>query len=187
MEEKRITAQEIHHKIHQILNIYIEGLGLYSDEQFLKKQDANTWSLGQMYEHISNSSTYFFLANTVRCLEKRKGQIGGDKNQAGDNIYYYGGFPPRKFQVPDGINGGEIVAKSRKEYKKLFAKIIEDSEKLIQSVELTEGNYKTFHPVFNWLNAYEWYFMLEMHLRHHLRQKRELEGLVGLKTQPYVL
>ena len=180
MEEKKITLQEIYPKLVEAVKVFQESLKHYSDEQFQYKNDEETWSLGQMYEHICNASNYFFLANIVRCLEKRKGQMGGEKNQFGDNLYFYGGFPPRKFQVPEVIRPPEIVAKKREEYVPILSKILDDAQKLILPVSLDNGEYKCIQPAFGWLNAYEWFYLLEMHTRHHLRQKKELEKFANV-------
>jgi hypothetical protein len=48
---------------------------------------------------------------------------------------------------------------------------------LIGAVESDLGTYKTQHPALGMLNAKEWFHSLEMHSRHHLNQKAELEAL----------
>ena len=40
---------------------------------------------------------------------------------------------------------------------------------------------KTFHGGFGWLNAREWFELVEMHTRHHRRQQQELEGWLTQK------
>jgi hypothetical protein len=36
-------------------------------------------------------------------------------------------------------------------------------------------NYKDEHGGFGWLNAQEWFDLVGMHFRHHLRQKYDLD------------
>jgi hypothetical protein len=158
---------------------YILALDGYSDEQFTHKSAEDVWSLGQMYEHLSLSGSFFFLANTLRCLEQRKGQIGGEKNQYGDNLYKHNGFPPIKIKIPAAVRGPEPAAKTRAEYKPLLEKIVADAEQLIVPVTDDLGEYKCIQPAFGWLNAHEWYHLMEMHFRHHLRQQAELETLMS--------
>ena len=178
-EDKQVTAQEIYQKLLKTTKIYKDSLTDYSDEQFSYKASETLWSLGEMYEHVIMLATYSFMASVVRCLEKRKGQIGGSKNQAGNNVFFYGGLPPKKFMMPTVLESTPLVVKSKDEYINFFNKLEEDAQKLIEPVTNDEGKYKTNHPVFEWLNAYEWYYMLEMHTRHHLRQKKELESLAS--------
>ncbi|WP_325167484.1 hypothetical protein [Lederbergia citri] len=42
-------------------------------------------------------------------------------------------------------------------------------------VDNINPNCKVEHGGFGWLNAREWYDLVGMHFRHHLRQKDELE------------
>jgi hypothetical protein len=43
-------------------------------------------------------------------------------------------------------------------------------------VDYINPNNKVKHGGFGWLNAKEWYNLVGMHFRHHLRQKEELES-----------
>jgi hypothetical protein len=171
-----MTSSEIYQKLETAVNQYIGSLDNYTEEQFTSKKAEDIWSLAQMYEHLSLTSGVFFMANVVRCLEQRKGQIGGEKNEYGEKQYKYGTFPPIKIKIPEVLRGPEPVAKTLAEYKILLPKVLEDAQKLIEPITTNDGQYKTLHPAFGWLNAIEWFQMLEMHFSHHLRQKAELEG-----------
>ena len=172
-----MTPTEINQNLKSVIDVYINSLANYSDEQFTKRKDEDTWSLGQMYEHIALGSNRFFLANVLRCLEKRKGQEGGEMNKYGINTFKYNGFPPMKFKVPGTEKTPDLEVRSKAEYAVLLQKIVDDADKLVVALETDEGTYKTHHPLFDWLNAREWFQMLEIHTRHHLRQKEELEAI----------
>lgn len=172
------TPAEIFESIEKTMNHYIVSLDGYTDEQFTHKSAEDVWSLGQMYEHLITTANFFFFANTLRCLEQRKGQLGGDHHPYAENAFKHNSFPPVKVKVPEGFGKVEIAAKSRAEYKPLLEKIIEDARKLVQPVTQDTGEYKCCHPIFEWLNAHEWFHNLDMHHRHHLRQQKELESLV---------
>lgn len=167
---------EIYKNLEIIVRQYISSLDAYTDEQFFYKKDEETWSLGQMYEHLTSSSNFFFLANCVRCLEKRKGQEGGEKNEFGTKLFIKGSFPPVKLKIPDAIRGPEPVAKTKQEYSQILEKILIDSKNLIEAVNDDDGSYKAIQPAMGWLDAKEWFLLHEMHYRHHLRQKTELEN-----------
>ena len=171
------NLNEIFAKTEALFAIYRNGLLEYSDEDFFYKSSPETWSLAQMYEHVCLSGKKFFLANTKRCMEQRNGQLGGEKNAAGENVFKYGGFPPMKFKVPAGLNALEIVGRDKSAYISEIEAIIISAKLMIEPINQDPGEYKTLHPVLGWLNAAEWYQNLEMHTRHHLRQKEELENL----------
>jgi hypothetical protein len=169
-----MIATDVYKNLETTVNQYISSLDDYSDEQFFYKKDEETWSLGQMYEHLTVSSNFFFLANCVRCLEKRKGQEGGEKNEFGEKLFMKGSFPPVKLKIPEVIRGPEPVAKSREAYRPILEKILVDSKNLIEAVSNDDGSYKAIQPAMGWLNAQEWFYLHEMHYRHHLRQNAEL-------------
>lgn len=161
---------------------FISALDRYTDEQFAAKPADQEWSLGQMYEHLSGANTYFFLANTKRCLEKRKGQEGGEKTDSGLNIFKYNSFPPVKIKMPEAVRGPEPVAKDRSTYKVLFEESLKSGLQLADELPEDEGIYKTWHPVFGWLNAKEWFQACEIHVRHHQRQQKEREEWLEIAT-----
>jgi DinB superfamily len=159
------------------LRSYQGSLDSYNNEQFNFKKADEIWSLGQMYEHLVLSAQFFFLKNIKYCLEQRNGQLGGDKNASGKNVFKYNSFPPIKVKVPG--NAPEPIAQTQDIYKEILDKIIQQLESQIDVVANDSGEYKTIHPVFSWHNAKEWLQSFEMHHRHHLRQKAELEGYLS--------
>ena len=178
------TGIEVYKNLETVVNQYISSLDEYSDEQFLFKKDDETWSLGQMYEHLNLTSNFFFLANCVRCLEQRKGQIGGEKNESGEKTFIKGSFPPIKIKIPEALRGPEPVAKNKEEYRQILEKILADAKNLVKTISEDKGIYKALHPPMGWLNAQEWFYLHEMHHRHHLRQKLELEALLPAPQPP---
>ncbi len=163
--------------IQNIFKIYFEALSTYSEKEFFYKSDSNTWSLAQMYEHVCSSSKFFFLANTKRCLEKRNGQEGGLMNAKGEGLFKNGGFPSDlKVKVPEKV-ASVIIGKEATYYVSEIKEIILSAIDLESLLVQDEGTYKIEHPVFGFLNAEEWFKSLEMHSRHHLKQKEGLEAL----------
>jgi DinB superfamily len=173
-----MEVKTINDALTNTLNIYKNALSGYSDQQFNYMQADDIWSLGQLYEHLTVTANFFFLKNIKYCLENRNGEIGGVKNEKGDNVFKYNGFPPIKVKVPGGLP--EPVAQNKNNYTDLIDKIIEQIETQLPVIASDKGEYKTQHPVFSWHNAQEWLQSFEMHHRHHLRQKAELEGYLGI-------
>lgn len=174
-----MTVPELKTTFTDTIQSYIDALGRYSDEQFTAKPDEAEWSLGQMYQHLYEANTFFFLANVKRCLEKRKGQEGGEKTAAGLNVYQHNSFPPIKVKRPGPANSPEPVAQDRETYKNLFAQTLEEGNAWADALVDDDGIYKTQHFAFGWLNATEWLQNLEIHARHHIRQRQEREQWLG--------
>jgi hypothetical protein len=177
-----MTIPEIKTAYAATVQHYLSALDRYTDEQFSAQPADREWSLGQMYEHLYTSTTYFFLANTKRCLEKRKGQEGGEMTDGGRNIFKHNSFPPVKIKMPEVLRGPEPVAKDRATYKALFEEILKGGLQLADALPQDDGTYKTYHPVFGWLNAREWFQAGEIHARHHYRQQQEREEWLGVAT-----
>ena len=167
-------------KTQDVIDIYITSLENYTDDTFLMKKDDNTWSVGQMYEHIFISAQ-FFMYQTNNCLSEKKGQMGGDKTDIGENIYQYDGFPPIKIKIPEAYQTAEqLVPKTRTEYKTFFVNLLLQMEKMLEILEKNNGEYKVKHAVCGFLGALEWYKMVWYHSEHHFIQKKELEMFIGL-------
>ncbi len=170
------TPQQIIQELNDLLDTYKSGLDSYSEEIFTFKTNEDTWSLAQMYEHICSSSQKFFLANTKRCLEQRNGQEGGEPTEHGLKLMDFGAFPNIKIKVPEAVKS-EVIASHKESYYEAIEIIRESANKMEAAVEADGGNYRISHPIFGFLNAYQWFLNLEMHTRHHLKQKIELEAL----------
>ncbi|HEV7349348.1 DinB family protein [Telluribacter sp.] len=176
-----MTLPEIQQSLETTINGYITALDRYTDEQFAAKPSEETWSLAQMYEHLYLATTYFFLANAKRCTEKRKGQEGGELNEHGHNLFKYNSFPPMKLRPPAEVQAPEPVGRTRDEYRRLFPQLIQSMEAIQEAVAADDGTYKALQPAFGWLTARQWCHVGEMHLRHHLRQQKELEAWLATK------
>jgi hypothetical protein len=175
-----MTITEMKEAFTTVQNAYILALDRYTDEQFGAQPSEMEWSLGQMYEHLYGANIYFFLANVTRCLERRKGQEGGEMTDTGRSIFSYNSFPPIKIKVPEAVKGPEPVARDRAAYRILFSESLMKGLALADALAQSESNYKTLHPVFGYLNAWEWFQACEIHARHHLRQQQEREEWLGL-------
>jgi hypothetical protein len=170
-----MRSNKVYLDLKKVIENYSNSLGIYTSTQFYQKENEDVWSLAQMYDHICVSSKKFFLANILRCLDKRNGQEGGDKSASGEWVYVNGGFPNKKVKMPEAFAQVPIQERSPEEYRKELDEILQSAEGLIDKLDNDSGIYKTYHPVFGFLNAIEWFINLEMHCRHHLNQKVELE------------
>jgi DinB superfamily len=170
-----LTLQEISQKSSEHLNSYLDKLSEFSQEQFSHKSDEETWSLGQLYEHLVTSSTYF-LRQAEGCLREDKGSFEGEKTEQGKQIFAFGGFPPVKIKVPEKYKPtSEIVSQGLEHYQITFKDLLEYLPKVEAAIEANSTTYKRQHAIFGMITATEWVWCLETHLRHHLKQLKELE------------
>jgi hypothetical protein len=170
-----LTLQEISQKSSEHLNNYLNKLSEYTQNQFIHKSDDETWSLGQLYEHLVVSSTYF-LRQAEGCLKEDKGSFDGEKTEQGKQMFAFGGFPPIKIKVPEKYkSASELVAQSIEHYQTAFNDLLEYLPKVQSAIAANATTYKRQHAIFGMLTATEWVWCLETHLRHHIKQLKELE------------
>lgn len=177
-----MDIQEILKTAHQHLDQYQESLERYSEDQFNFKADADTWSLAELYEHISQSNAFF--ARLVQyCLKQEKGQLGGAKNEVGEKIFAQGTFPPIRIKMPEEFKVTVKEPKAQDAYPPILEQERDRLNTLVEALPNDPGEYAIPHPRLGALNARDWFHMCEMHLAHHLRQKIELEEKAGFTPE----
>jgi len=170
---------------------YIRDLEGTSLDQLLWKPADDEWSLGQMYMHLIRSARFMHLRNVALCLDPNGSpevtQAG--KTEQGENVFKAGSFPPIRIRVapspqytPPQPESKEQIVDGLRETLRRMAEIepaitaafepdirsrSESDEEIVRHTVL--------HPQFGGLNALEWFRLVEMHYRHHLRQKSRLD------------
>ncbi|WP_317851404.1 DinB family protein [Neobacillus bataviensis] len=155
----------------KLINSYKNELQNYSLEQLRYKSEEAVWSIGQMYDHLILVA-HEYLDNSETCATLKDEQPLG-KTEFGEHLFKIGGFPPIKIKLPDELNtppnnlDSELISR--------MDQVILRLRQWESKVDHINPNYKVKHGGFGWLNAREWYDLVGMHFRHHLRQKDELE------------
>ncbi|MGL4631182.1 MAG: hypothetical protein ACRCVT_08255 [Leadbetterella sp.] len=170
-------VQSLFSKIKSDLGIYSNGLEKYTQEQFFFKHSEEVWSLAEMYHHVLGSAKNYSLKNAINCINKQEGQIGGDLSPNGASILAAGGLPQIKIKnpIPSKMEVNEVGY-----YKNKTQELISELEIKAEIVLADDGSYKISHPILGFLSAIQWIQFIEMHNRHHLTQKKELEAFAGV-------
>jgi hypothetical protein len=166
-------------KFNALADQYDAALSQYSEADFVQKPAEDAWSIGQMYLHLTRSTEYFHLKNVEMCLENPENGAES-KKMPGKIMFFYGGFLPIKVKVPPSEaytppQPKNIESESQK-LADLRPKMAEIAKKIENS---TQKSGKTPHPALGFLSAEEWFSLVEMHFRHHLRQKRRIDAFLG--------
>ncbi|CEG28681.1 DinB family protein [Bacillus sp. B-jedd] len=157
----------------KLIHTYKNELQKYSLEQLRYISEEGVWSIGQMYDHLIVVA-HEYLDNMETCAALNEVQPLG-KTEFGERLFKNGGFPPIKIRLPDELNAPPNNSDSREELINRMEQVISRLSLWETKVENINPNYKVKHGGFGWLNATEWYDLVGMHFRHHLRQKDELE------------
>ena len=89
-------------------------------------------------------------------------------------------FPDEKLSNPANINMPQ--PNSKEALLQLFINLKKDMNDAAAQIENSKSKGKTKHPGFNYFNAIEWLQFAEMHLRHHFKQKKRIEGFLNLEN-----
>ncbi|MCJ1907651.1 DinB family protein [Planococcus ruber] len=158
----------------KLIQDFQKDLSKYSPEQLKYIPKEGVWSLGQMYDHIILVA-HEYLDNVEVCAGLKEEQPLG-KTAAGEQLFRAGGFPPVKIRLPDEMNAPPNNTDTKGELDSRLDALAERLASWEPKVNSIHPNLKVEHGGFGWLNAKEWYALVEMHSRHHLRQQKELEG-----------
>lgn len=158
--------------------IYNDALNMYSDEEFALKPADDEWSIGQMYQHLIGSLHLFHAKQVEACLASNENE-DKSKTMPGRISYFLGSMPPIKIKVPASPQYTPPQPASVQNIKEKMPVALEKVRELAQRLQTETSKGKTKHPAFGYVNAAEWFAMIDMHYRHHLRQKGRLDKFLG--------
>ncbi|WP_274654497.1 DinB family protein [Paenibacillus humicola] len=165
--------------IYALIEAYKSDLEHYTLEQLQAGASEDNWSLGQLYHHLIGASLFMQLRNAEACASADREQPLG-KTEAGEAVFRLDAFPPVKIKVPASPQYTPKNPESREELAAGLDLVKVKMEEWAGKIADVNPNMKMEHPRLGWLNAQEWYRLVAMHFRHHLRQKEELELRLGL-------
>lgn len=153
-------------------NYYLQELNGYSIVQLVSQPGENEWSMGQMIQHLINSSINMSLRNIDYCLTQDDNSVvsTGEKTEAGQALMDQGGFPPIRIQVPASPQYTPGQPESKEQLVQGLNTVISRMKEVESTLEQAPLHNTVAHPRFGGLNAKEWFMLVEMHFRHHLLQ-----------------
>jgi hypothetical protein len=168
-------GKEIFYYFEKTARVWLVALNDYTDEQFTRKPGETQWSIGQVYYHLVVGTESFHLRACKKCLENQGEITEGGKTLAGKIVFLLGSFLPAKIHVPPSPEYTPKQPESRAEMREGLRKLIETMRGLAPQIDQASPVQKWQHPALGLLNAMEWYRLIEIHFRYHLRQKKRLD------------
>ncbi|HET9826351.1 MAG TPA: DinB family protein [Chitinophagaceae bacterium] len=162
----------------QIINLWLENLDQYDFIQLLAKPSATSWSMGQLYMHLIQS-THFFIKQ-VRISTSNNENINLEAFAAAREMFSNNELPDTFLEGPpsNAITPQPVSKEDLRSELLTLKEEIKTAEVIVSQSQFTG---KTRHFGLGYFTAQEWLQFAEMHLRHHLRQKKRLDEF--LKTQ----
>lgn len=173
-----MTVQAIADRFFHTLDTWEKALDGYTMEELTRQPDPDSWSVGQVYLHLTGSAERYHLRRLDQCLE--------DMSHADEPMdprvvpfFAAGELPDIRVKVPPSPQytppQPERKAQLREKIDWMRAAMQAAAEKLAKD----PPSGKAAHMAYGYLNAAEWFELIDMHFRHHLRQKARLDVFLG--------
>lgn len=153
-------------------------LDQYSLEDLQRQPAVDSWSLGQVIYHVAAVSRFFNLRMVEQCLSSLENTKEAKPDPAGA-AFAADNLPPIKIKVPPSPQYTPPVPNSVAELQQLLDDLQPRMVEMAARLEQASQSGKMAHPSLGYLDAWEWYQLIGMHLRHHLRQVAELKNFLA--------
>lgn len=171
-----MTTEEINNDFIKIVDVWEKALDNYTDNLFALRPDEESWSIGQVCEHLIESTKRIFVVIEKCTLGNRNSD--GIKTEAGEKAFRTNILSETKVKMPVRIQKSPQQPESKLYVRKEFEKMKTSFAFLANKVSENKYTGKEQHPILGYLNAIEWLQMLEMHFRHHLKQKENIDAFL---------
>lgn len=155
------------------LNQWVEALEKYNEEQLKQETSDSKWTIGQVYHHLMETSNGILENIIPKCLADPNMNADKKVTMSGKAVLLFGQIPPVRAKFK---GEGPKQPKNKLE-------IAEGMQTLVGLVkglqaQLTEAtNSGRFqHFVFGYLTAWDWFKFINIHFKHHLRQKKRIDS-----------
>ncbi len=166
-----MLIQDFNHTI----DIWIRELEQYDIIRLCAKPSPNSWSLGQVYIHLIDDTNYYIKQIKI-CVSTNDNSIE-EASPGAKTMFLNNDFPD---EVIEGAPTNSCIPQpDNKEQLRSCLMHLKDemnSSEIMISRSPFKG--KTKHPGLSYFNANEWFRFAEMHLRHHLRQKKRIDDFL---------
>lgn len=167
-------------RFEQLADLYKEQLARYDMSQLTRTLEEGEWSLGQVYVHLIEMALRAQLRQIEACGESRlaANRPAGKKSEQGEALFALGAFPPIRIRVESDTHTPPSQPESKEQLTDGLDEVVRRMREIEGTLDSIPPAHTAPHPILGELNAKEWFALVEMHFRHHLRQKERLDALL---------
>lgn len=155
------------------IDIWIEDLTRFNIGQLKIKPDDRSWSLGQLYEHLIEETNWY--NGQIEMTLGNEKNIEKETSDAANIILKRGAFEDKLFRGDPLISENIKQPTTTSKLKVDLEQLKKNTNDIWEKINNTSKHGKSEHPGIGFLNCVEWIQYSEMHLRHHLKQKKRIE------------
>jgi DinB superfamily len=148
---------------------WITELDKHSFEELLRKPE-DMWSLGQVYVHIIGD-TLWYLEQIRLAIDDSQFQ-NEPMHPNGRLMFINNSFPNERMENP--ANDGMPQPVSKEILRAGLAHARLQMNEIFQLFPESKMKGKSKHPGLGYFSALEWLQFADMHMRHHLRQRKRI-------------
>lgn len=169
-----MTADKQYHRFLELAKYWLKELDFYGRNQFKRNVFESKWSVGQLYAHLIENTYEINIKAIEKCLALPKGTDSEKGKKLKGIIVFKLGFGwIKKMKTLSNPNPVQPLSPEKmKDDFYRFLKVVYNNSKQIDLVQPTA---KVEHPLFGYLDAYEWLYLIELHFKYHLNTKKKLD------------
>lgn len=174
--------QKLFQRFENLNNVWLKDLEKYSDDQLKVRPNEASWTLGQVYNHLLITNQNYFKKQIESCINKNFYTLEA-KNWEAKLILLLNMLPPRKYiryKMLENLENTPSQFESKEEFKKQFSSILFDIKLITEKLCDAHPYQKSKHPSLGMLNAVEWFQMMNIHMEHHLSQKKAIDEMLKI-------
>ena len=158
------------------IDIWIKALEGYDYDQLTTRPSPTSWSIGQVYMHLLDDTSYYI--EQIKVCVTNNDHANEHPSPAGKIMLLNNDFPDEILEgAPSNAYMPQPESKEQLMADMLNLKTTMNNAATLISESPFHG--KTQHPGLDYFSANEWLQFADMHLRHHLRQKKRIDELSG--------
>jgi hypothetical protein len=173
-----MKAENVYNQFLKVAKYLLKELDYYGANQFKQKVENQEWTIGEYYDFLINSTLNYYIPNVNKALKANDGNSEGKKKFKGKLLFWYGRVPAIvKYQ--DTSDYKPVQPEGTEKVKDTFYRFIKIMNKAAQEIDSAGASQsKIEHPTLGMLSALEWYRLIEINFKHHLRIKYEMDKVI---------
>lgn len=154
------------------ISTWITYLDDYTIEMLQQQPQPGNWSLGQVYIHLIDDTQYQVEQMKLALSDVHNSHQ--DMHPNARQMFLHNSFPDMKIKGP-ATNTPVRQPESKEALREALQQIQSAVNKTAEDQQLLNAKGKSLHPGLLFFSALEWIQFMDMHMRHHFRQKERID------------
>ncbi|NLR80638.1 DinB family protein [Chitinophaga eiseniae] len=175
-------SHQLLQRFNDSIDQWIAFLDHYSWQQLLQSPAPGAWSLGQLYMHLIEDTTYH--VEQMKAALLATGDSDKEMHPDAKTIFAQEGFPDVLIAGPATYDS-VMQPVNKAALLQGLEQVKYEVQQLLSARDIMQARGKTMHPGLHFFSAAEWLQFTTMHMQHHLRQKARIDRLINKNNQEW--